>query len=191
MIRRCWIRSSPFGSPLAPRTVFRDIVEVPPGHYLLAREGKVTVKNYWQINFAPAASERSAKMPGRLRGRVFPTAGGCRQDSLAGGRAGGSLFERRTGFVHHRLHHPQFHQQPLGHLFHRLRRCQFRRERLPAPDGRIFWARNIRWSRPLMRTSAGFSRTLSGTRKCRSCEPRRRRCFCCPNWCGTPALRWF
>jgi asparagine synthase (glutamine-hydrolysing) len=50
-----------FWSPLAPRTVFRDIVEVPPGHYLLAREGKVTVKNYWQINFAPAAPGRPQK----------------------------------------------------------------------------------------------------------------------------------
>ena len=50
-----------FWSPLAPRTVFRDIVEVPPGHYLLAREGRVIVKNYWQINFAPAAPSRPQK----------------------------------------------------------------------------------------------------------------------------------
>ena len=50
-----------FWSPLAPRTVFRDIVEIPPGHYLLAREGKVTVKNYWQINFAPVAAGRAQK----------------------------------------------------------------------------------------------------------------------------------
>jgi asparagine synthase (glutamine-hydrolysing) len=50
-----------FWSPLAPRTVFRDIVEVPPGHYLLAGKGKVVVKNYWQINFAPADSGQTPK----------------------------------------------------------------------------------------------------------------------------------
>jgi asparagine synthase (glutamine-hydrolysing) len=50
----CW-------SPLAPRTVFRDIVEVPPGHYLLAGKGKVVVKNYWQIDFTPADSGQPPK----------------------------------------------------------------------------------------------------------------------------------
>jgi len=50
-----------FWGPLAPRTVFRDIVEVPPGHYLLARAGQITIKNYWQINFVPAAAARPEK----------------------------------------------------------------------------------------------------------------------------------
>jgi asparagine synthase (glutamine-hydrolysing) len=50
-----------FWGPLSPRTVFRDIFEIPPGHYLLAREGNIAVKSYWQINFAPAASERPQK----------------------------------------------------------------------------------------------------------------------------------
>ena len=50
-----------FWGPLSPRTVFRDIFEIPPGHYLLAREGNIAVKSYWQINFTPAASERPQK----------------------------------------------------------------------------------------------------------------------------------
>jgi asparagine synthase (glutamine-hydrolysing) len=50
-----------FWGPLAPRTIFRDIVEIPPGHYLLARGDKIVVKNYWQINFAPAVSDQPKK----------------------------------------------------------------------------------------------------------------------------------
>jgi asparagine synthase (glutamine-hydrolysing) len=50
-----------YWSPLAPQTIFRDIVEIPPGHYLLARAGKVTVQSYWQVNFVPAAAARSQK----------------------------------------------------------------------------------------------------------------------------------
>ena len=42
-----------FWSTLSPRTVFRDIKEVPPGHYLLAREGQFVVQPYWTLDFAP------------------------------------------------------------------------------------------------------------------------------------------
>jgi asparagine synthase (glutamine-hydrolysing) len=45
-----------FWSPLSPRTIFRNILEVPPGHYLLARQGEVSVERYWQVSF-PAADE--------------------------------------------------------------------------------------------------------------------------------------
>ena len=40
-----------YWSTLSPRTVFRHIVEVPPGHYLLARQGRVTVERYWELDF--------------------------------------------------------------------------------------------------------------------------------------------
>src|ERR1017187_3276477 len=50
-----------FWGPLAPRTIFRDIVEIPPGHYLLAQGDKIVVKNYWQINFAPAGTDQPQK----------------------------------------------------------------------------------------------------------------------------------
>ena len=42
-----------FWSTLSPRTVFRDISEIPPGHYLLAREGQFTVQPYWTLDFTP------------------------------------------------------------------------------------------------------------------------------------------
>jgi asparagine synthase (glutamine-hydrolysing) len=41
-----------FWSTLSPRTVFRNIVDVPPGHYLLAREGQFTIQSYWALDLA-------------------------------------------------------------------------------------------------------------------------------------------
>jgi asparagine synthase (glutamine-hydrolysing) len=41
-----------YWSPLPPGTVFRDVFEVPPGQYLLAKNGKVTLKSYWELSFS-------------------------------------------------------------------------------------------------------------------------------------------
>jgi asparagine synthase (glutamine-hydrolysing) len=38
--------------PLSPGTVFRDVFEVPPGQYLLAKNGKVSLKSYWELSFS-------------------------------------------------------------------------------------------------------------------------------------------
>jgi asparagine synthase (glutamine-hydrolysing) len=40
-----------YWSPLSPHTCFRGIHEVPPGHYLLAKGGEVSVCPYWQPMF--------------------------------------------------------------------------------------------------------------------------------------------
>lgn len=40
-----------FWSPLPPRTIFSGITELPPGHYLQAREGKISVNRYWEVCF--------------------------------------------------------------------------------------------------------------------------------------------
>lgn len=53
-----------FWAPLSPRTVFRDILEIPPGHYLVARNGDVTVRSYWQIDFP----NHEIAAPGRRSG---------------------------------------------------------------------------------------------------------------------------
>jgi len=45
-----------FWSVLSPRTVFRGIVEIPPGHFLMARRSRISVEPYWQISF-PADGE--------------------------------------------------------------------------------------------------------------------------------------
>jgi asparagine synthase (glutamine-hydrolysing) len=42
-----------FWSTLTPRTVFRNVHEIPPGHYLLVREGQLALRSYWSPDFAP------------------------------------------------------------------------------------------------------------------------------------------
>jgi asparagine synthase (glutamine-hydrolysing) len=52
-----------FWFPLAPRTPWKGIHELPPGHQLVAAEGRFTVAPYWTLEFPPAeaahADERS------------------------------------------------------------------------------------------------------------------------------------
>lgn len=45
---------------LAPRTVFQNIVEVPPGHTLTAHNGEISVERYWGLSFPQNGEE-----PGR------------------------------------------------------------------------------------------------------------------------------
>jgi len=48
--------------PLSPQTIFRGVVEIPPGHYLLAKKGSISVKRYWELSF-PISSRPG--QPGR------------------------------------------------------------------------------------------------------------------------------
>ena len=41
-----------FWSALAPHTIFRDIHELPPGHYLCLQDGEINIEPYWTLNFA-------------------------------------------------------------------------------------------------------------------------------------------
>jgi asparagine synthase (glutamine-hydrolysing) len=43
-----------FWSTVPPRTVFRDVVELQPGHWLRANEDGMEVRRYWQLDFADA-----------------------------------------------------------------------------------------------------------------------------------------
>jgi asparagine synthase (glutamine-hydrolysing) len=42
-----------FWSAQSPGTVFRDIVELPPGHYLEVAEGRLRLTRYWSVEFQP------------------------------------------------------------------------------------------------------------------------------------------
>jgi asparagine synthase (glutamine-hydrolysing) len=44
-----------FWFPLAPRTPFKDICELPPAHMLIADGDKVTVRPYWQLTYPDAS----------------------------------------------------------------------------------------------------------------------------------------
>ncbi len=37
----------------APATMFQDIYKIPAGHYLICRNGDITIKQYWDLDFAP------------------------------------------------------------------------------------------------------------------------------------------
>ena len=43
-----------YWSPLAPRTPFKGIQTLPPGHWLLAQDGDLRIERYWQPAFPPA-----------------------------------------------------------------------------------------------------------------------------------------
>ncbi len=48
-----------FWAPLAPRTAFKDVHELPPGHQLIAENGTIKVAPYWRLRY-PARKERSS-----------------------------------------------------------------------------------------------------------------------------------
>jgi len=47
-----------FWFPLAPRTIFSGISELPPAHSMIACEGNVEIKRYWSLEFPDAADAR-------------------------------------------------------------------------------------------------------------------------------------
>jgi asparagine synthase (glutamine-hydrolysing) len=48
-----------YWSPLSPHTVFKNVFELPPGHYLQAANGCLTIKSYWEPEF-PERSQAAA-----------------------------------------------------------------------------------------------------------------------------------
>lgn len=51
------VQAFTFWAPLAPRTIFEDILELPPGHYMQVRAGSHTISRYWNLTFPEAGSE--------------------------------------------------------------------------------------------------------------------------------------
>ncbi len=52
-----------FWSTISPRTAFREIYQVPPGHWLLARDGHITIQRYWELKFTPADDRPQTASP--------------------------------------------------------------------------------------------------------------------------------
>ena len=55
-----------FWSPLAPRTAFRGVSELPPAHLLLADARGVSVRRYWSLDY-PDSSDQQAVTAGEER----------------------------------------------------------------------------------------------------------------------------
>ena len=42
-----------YWSTLSPRSAFQNICDVPPGHYLLVQDNRLSVQRYWMLDFTP------------------------------------------------------------------------------------------------------------------------------------------
>lgn len=40
-----------FWTTLSPKTIFKDIFEIPPGHYLIANKDGIHIERYWELEF--------------------------------------------------------------------------------------------------------------------------------------------
>jgi asparagine synthase (glutamine-hydrolysing) len=60
-----------YWSTLSPRTIYKHVWEVPPGHYLLAQQGSVSTHAYWQVNFPPAEKTRNYQHSDRVRQQAY------------------------------------------------------------------------------------------------------------------------
>jgi asparagine synthase (glutamine-hydrolysing) len=47
-----------FWSTLSPRTFFRGIEELPPGHYMQVSDGRITFQRYWEMSFPEETAPR-------------------------------------------------------------------------------------------------------------------------------------
>lgn len=47
-----------YWSPQAPHTIFRGIYEIPPGHYLVARDGQISITPFWSLDFTEESPAR-------------------------------------------------------------------------------------------------------------------------------------
>lgn len=45
-----------YWSTLSPRTFFQGVVELPPGHSMLVKDGRITLERYWQMAFPEGAA---------------------------------------------------------------------------------------------------------------------------------------
>lgn len=48
-----------FWFPLAPRTSFKDVLELPPAHLLIARPDRITVRRYWRLQYPEAGDDNA------------------------------------------------------------------------------------------------------------------------------------
>ncbi len=48
-----------YWSTLSPNTCFKDVFEVPAGHYLIAKEGEIKVQPYWKVSFTETENDKA------------------------------------------------------------------------------------------------------------------------------------
>ena len=90
-----------FWFPLAPRTPFKDISELPPAHVLIAEGDSVTVRPYWRLDYPDAADADALRPAQRGRDRRGTARAAARRHPhpAALRRAGRRLSQRRARFL--------------------------------------------------------------------------------------------
>jgi len=48
-----------FWMTISPRTAFKDVQELPPGHYMVFEKGDCKIEKYWDLDFTPERNEKS------------------------------------------------------------------------------------------------------------------------------------
>jgi asparagine synthase (glutamine-hydrolysing) len=158
-----------YWSTLSPRTVFRNINDVPPGHYLLAMDGQYTIHPYWSLNFSQESLARTKQdYLDELESRLVDAARiRLRADVPVGAYLSGGLDSSLTtaiirNYTHNRLDtfsiafvddpefdESQYQRQMAAHLGtdHRVVECTH------ADIGRVF--PDVIWhtETPILRTS--------------------------------------
>ena len=56
-----------------PQTMFRSIHKLPPGHYLIFREGRITIRRYWDLSFRDKLGGKDEEYVERLRAKMTET----------------------------------------------------------------------------------------------------------------------
>ncbi len=51
-----------FWAPLSPNTVFKNIFELPPGHYMTVNRKGVSIRSYWTLDMPEQGKERQLKL---------------------------------------------------------------------------------------------------------------------------------
>ena len=170
---------------VAPRTMFRGVEELPPGHVRRYCEGRATERAYTEPSFpgdfpgtladAADAVEDALARATRLRLARSDVPVGCYVSGGLDSSLVAALARAEVGELHTfslRFADPDFDET----AFQRL-------------AGRAARDRPSRGGRPGPRTSRASCPTWCGTPSGRCCAPRRRRCSCCRSSCARRASR--
>lgn len=50
-----------FWSVQTPATIFKNVLELPPGHFLIVQDGEISLHSYWQLDFSEDLPARSSE----------------------------------------------------------------------------------------------------------------------------------
>ena len=167
-----------FWSPLPPRTIFRDVRELPPGHSLTWQHGRCTIEPHWRPAFEQSSEPRSVDEWTEMLDALLTDATNIRlrSDVPVGAYLSGGLDSSVVTTLATRV--ADAPPRTFSTIRNSTRACT-------SVVSRGHSGPNIASCAARPRTSARFFPTSCGTRKRRSCAPRRRRSTCSRSSCAS------